>query len=107
MSIMQHPSGIIFATWFTYDPDGTPAWYVVPTGEWTVMEDGRSVTPTKYRGPIYRTSGPLAADTFDPARVTRTLVGEALFQFLGYEGLRARLTVDGRTVTKELQRQSY
>jgi hypothetical protein len=107
LNIVQHPSGVIFATWFTYDPDGTPAWYVVPSGEWNAVAIGDIGVLYKYRGPVYRTSGPPVADTFDPARVTRTLVGEALFQFLAYDFLRAQLTVDGRTVTKDLQRQGF
>jgi hypothetical protein len=104
MNIVQHPSGTIFATWYTYDADQTPAWYVVPSGEWLDNPNGR---PNQYVGPIYRTSGPPVADNFDPSRVTRTLVGEAQFTFEGWDSVRAKLTVDGNTVTKDLQRQGF
>jgi hypothetical protein len=107
LNIVQHPSGIIFATWFTYDPDGTPAWYVVPSGGWIAIEDGNDGGSNQYRGPIYRTNGPPVADSFDPSRVTRTLVGEALFQFVGYNTMRSQLTIDGKSMTKNLQRQGF
>lgn len=103
LNVVQHASGIIFATWFTYDADQTPAWYVVPNGQWT-RDSGR---PLRYIGPIYRTLGPPVAESFDPSRVTRVLVGEAEFTFSGWDYLLAKLTVDGRTITKELQRQGF
>jgi hypothetical protein len=105
INVIQHPSGLIFATWYTYDPDGTPAWYVVPTGRWATDSDGS--LSTRYTGPIYRTSGPPVTETFDPSRVTRTLVGEAEFIFAGWDFLSVKLTVDGKTITRQLQRQGF
>jgi hypothetical protein len=100
-NIIQHGSGIIFATWFNYGPDGKPIWYVIPEGQWS--------RPSEYRGPIYRTTGPEVRETFDPAAVTRTLAGSAVLSFEAADSTRmtAVLTVDGRTVTKRLQRQAF
>jgi hypothetical protein len=101
LNIVQHGSGIIFATWFNYGPDGKPIWYVIPEGQW--------VRNTEYRGPIYRTTGPEVGDAFNPAVVTRTLVGNAVLSFTPFDSTRltAILTVDGKTLVKLLQRQAF
>jgi hypothetical protein len=100
-NVIQHGSGIIFATWFNYAPDGRATWYVIPEGQWTL--------PTEYRGPIYRTTGPEVSDTFNPAAVTRTLVGDAVLSFSRTDSTRmtAILTLDGKTIIKSLQRQGF
>lgn len=101
LNIVQHGSGIIFATWFNYSPDGKPIWYVVPEGHW--------VRTVEYRGPIYRTTGPPVGPSFNPSFVTRTLVGDVVFQFSPFDSMRmtASFTVDGTTFSKELQRQGF
>lgn len=101
MNIMQHGSGVIFATWFVYGTDGRPTWYVVPEGQWA--------TPEQYQGPIYRTTGPPFDGPFNPSLVTATLVGSATFGFdlFNSNSLGVSLTIDGRTTTKQLQRQSF
>jgi hypothetical protein len=101
LNIIQHGSGIVFATWFNYGPDGKPIWYVVPEGKWSPSFE--------YKGPIYRTTGPEVGATFDPAAVTRTLAGSAVLTFFPADSTRmtATLTVDGRTVTRQLQRQAF
>lgn len=71
LNIVQHGSGIIFATWFVYGQDGRPTWYVVPEGQWR--------TPSEYRGPVYRTAGPYIGGPFNPQLVSVTLVGSATF----------------------------
>lgn len=101
LNIIQHGSGIIFATWFIYGPDGNPIWYVVPEGQWT--------RPSEYRGPIYRTTGPEVWGTFNPAAVRRIMVGTAILSFDPTDSTRltAILTVDGRTVVKQVRRQAF
>jgi hypothetical protein len=106
LNITQHESGVIFATWFAYGPDGKPIWYVVPEGTWSSANPGRPVSI--YTGPIYRTTGPEVGDSFDPRAVTRTLVGQATFAFaVPDDGLRATFVIDGRTVVKTLSRQGF
>ncbi len=106
LDIVQHPSNVIFATWFAYDDDGKAAWYVVPGGEWSAADQGRNLANHVFTGPIYRTSGPTGG-AVDPGRVTRTLVGSAQFAFLGWDRMTATLTIDGRTTVKNLQRQPF
>jgi len=101
INLMQHPSGIIFATWFVYGQDGKPTWYFIPEGTWT--------QPNEYRGPIYKTTGPYFGGVFDPAAVTVTLAGSAVigFQQNDYDHAGFQFTVDGVTVNKIIQRQSF
>ena len=106
LNIVHHPSNVIFATWFAYDDDGRPAWYVVPTGQWSAADQGRNSANHFYDGPIYRTSGPTGG-VIDPSRVTRTLVGSANFAFVSWGRLDVRLTISGVTTTKTLVRQSF
>jgi hypothetical protein len=103
LNIIQHPSNVIFATWFTYDDDGTPAWFVVSYGQWSA---GLGFAPNVYYATIYRTSGPTGG-SFNPQAVTRTPVGNAKFDFGGVDTMTATLTINGRTTEKRLQRQSF
>jgi hypothetical protein len=75
---LNHEGDTIFATWFTYDQDGSPLWLVV-----TAPETGSGV----YSGDLYRTSG-ARFDAFKPGDVVPAKVGTAKFT-----------VVDGNTVT--------
>lgn len=68
---LNHQGDTIFATWFTYDVDGTPLWLVVTAGK---------TGPGRYVGDLYRTAG-ARFDAFNPANVTATKVGAATFAF--------------------------
>lgn len=99
LDIAQHSDGQLFATWFVYAADGSPLWYVVPGGRWSHA--------VEFDGDIYRTTGPALGATFDPNAVTRTKAGSASFLF-GVNGqLTAIFTIDGVTIRKILQRQSF
>ena len=45
ISLMEQPGGV-FAVWFTYDANGDPTWFVMPTGTW---EDGMTYSGTLYK----------------------------------------------------------
>lgn len=100
-NIIQHGTGKIFATWFVYGSDGKPTWYVIPDGEW--------VTYTEYQGPVYRATGPYFDGPFDPAAVSRTLVGSASISLSDFDYTVAgvRFVIDGKTTQKGLRRQSF
>jgi hypothetical protein len=67
-----HQGDTLFATWFTYDLDGTPLWLVVTAP--------KTATGT-YTGTLYRTTGPaFNAIPFAPKFVA-TEVGSATFTF--------------------------
>ena len=99
LNVAQHAAGQLFATWFVYAADGSPTWYVMPGGHWTAA--------SVFEGDIYRTTGPVVGVTFDPALVTRAKVGTAQL-LVGVNGtMTAIFTIDGRLLTKTLQRQSF
>jgi len=64
---------VIFATWFTYDVDGTPTWLSA-----VLAKTGTGV----YSGNLIRSAGPpFNAVPFNPNAVTRTVVGTATVTF--------------------------
>ena len=96
--IQQRSTGSVFASWFVYGPDSKPVWYLLSGGAWT--------SPSEYRGPVYRTTGPWFGGAFDPALVTATLVGSATLGFdpFHYDRATAAVTVDGVTIVKQIRR---
>jgi hypothetical protein len=64
---------VIFASWFTYNFDGTPLW---------LSATATLVSPGIYTGVLYRTNGPpFDAVPFNSASVGRTPVGNLLLTF--------------------------
>ena len=105
LSFHQSPTHVVFAAWYVYDADGSPAWYVIQDGQWT--------SATRWAGKVYRTSGPayFPGPAFDPAAVTRTTVGEAAFEFLqrpGEVGIATfTYTVNGQPGSKRITRLAF
>jgi YVTN family beta-propeller protein len=66
-----HQGDTLFATWYTYDVDGTPLW---------LSALAPRVGGNVYRGPLYRTSGP-RFDGYNAALVLPVPVGTATFTF--------------------------
>jgi hypothetical protein len=79
LNIIDHPSGKLFATWFVYDAASRPSWYVAP--------DISCNGPINCSGDLYRTSGPMVGDSFDPAAVQRSKVGRVFMQYSSFGGL--------------------
>jgi hypothetical protein len=68
-----HQDDIIFASWFTYDLDGSPLWLSA-----TVMP----TSPGVFTGTLYRTTGPaFNAVPFNSQNVIRTPVGDLVLAF--------------------------
>ena len=96
---LTHQGNNIFATWFTYDVDGTPLWLSV-----TAAKTGTSI----YSGQLIRTTGPaFNAMPFDPAKVTRTVVGTATFSFANGNAATFAYTVNGVPQTKAITRELF
>ncbi len=95
---VTHQGDILFATLFTYAPNGRGMWYVMSRGE----RIGAGV----YRGTLYRTVGPaFNASPWSP--ITPIAVGTMTLTFpTGNAGTLA-YTVDGVSVTKAIQRQVF
>ena len=97
---ITHQGDILFATWFTYDTDGS--------GLWLVLARGEKTGPGTWAGKLYRTTGPaFSAIPFDPAQVVATEVGNATFTFATADTGTFAYTVNGVTQTKPIMREVF
>jgi hypothetical protein len=88
----------LFATWFTYDTDGS--------GMWLVMSDGHQTSPNNFAGTLYRTTGPgFDASTFTPiSQSNYTQVGTFTVSFSDANTGSMTYTVNNVTQTKPIGR---
>jgi len=94
-----HQGDTIFATWFTYDLDGTPMWLVVTAPK---------TAPGTYAGTLYRTTGPaFNAVPFNPASAVPTAVGTATLSFADGNMGTFAYTVNGVSQTKAVTREIF
>jgi hypothetical protein len=94
----NHQDNIVFATLFTYAPDGQPMWLVGPslTG----------VTTERFSGPIYRTTGP-AFNQVPWTTIGFTQVGTMQIEFMSSSRASVTYTFNGTSVSKTVQRQVF
>ena len=88
---------MIFATLFVYGADNTPRWYV--TG------GGLQGSGSTFSGNLYSTTGPYFGGAFNPASVGNAIVGSMTLSFSGPNSGTLTYTVNGVSVTKQIQRQ--
>jgi hypothetical protein len=70
---LNQEGNTIFATWFTYNHDGTPLWLVVTAN---------ATGPGVFTGDLFQTTGPpFSSMPFNPGMVIPTKVGTATFTF--------------------------
>lgn len=94
---LTHQGDTIFATWFTYDIDGTPMWLVATTNK-----TGAGV----YTGTLSRTTGsPFGSSPYDNMKFVSTAVGSATFTFTHGNAATFSYTVNGIAQTKAIARQ--
>ena len=94
-----HQGDIIFATWFTYDVDGTPLW---------LSATARKAGPGVYMGTLYRTRGPaFNAVPFPKGDVVLTPVGTLTLTFANGNSATFGYTLNGVTQTKAITRQVF
>lgn len=94
-----HQGDTIFATWFTYDADGTPLWLSA-----TATKSGSGI----YAGALYRTTGPaFNAVPFPPASVVRAVVGTLALTFANGNSGSFAYTLNGVAQSKSITRQVF
>lgn len=94
-----HQGDVVFATWFTYDANGK-AWWLSMTAP--------KIAATAYAGTLVVTSGPpFSAEPFDPARVTRSVVGQGLLTFSDANDGSFAYAVSGTSQVKPLTREVF
>ena len=69
---VAHEGDHIYATWYAYDTDGSPAWFAALLDR---------TAPTVFEGSLLRAIGPPFGTTFDPSRVALRTVGTATLTF--------------------------
>ncbi len=97
----------IFATLFVYGAggaSGNPAqWFVAPD-----VEPASTGNQIVFTGQLYQTTGPsYTATTFNPALVTKAVVGTITFTFTSDTTGVLQYTVNGIAVTKNIVRQTW
>ncbi len=96
LTIVQHPSDLLFAVWFVYGPSAQPIWYTLQPGTW--------LSSIAYTGPIYKTTGPYYGGPFNPAQVGITQVGTGTVNFANSNSGTFAYTVEGVTASKPITR---
>ena len=95
----SHDGDVVFATWFTYDADGAPVWYVV-----AAMKTGSNV----YSGTLYTGTGPaFSAMPWSPAQVAPVAAGTATIAFADFNRATFAYTVGAVSQQKEITRQAF
>jgi hypothetical protein len=97
INVMQQ-NDTAFFTFFVYGPDQKPIWYTfsgVDSGDFS------------WSGTLYLTQGPYFGGAFSSTAVSYRAVGTAVFQGLFINQATLTYTVDGTSVTKNLQRQTW
>ena len=90
----------MFMTWFTYDTDGSPLWFVVSNGD--------RLEGNLYRGKFYRTVGPaFSSSPWDVSKVALTEVGVATFELDDDTNGVFHFKVNGVRYTHPITRQVY
>ena len=94
-----HQGTTIFATWFTYDSNGSPLWLSA------TLQKG---TGEVFSGNLIQTAGPaFSAVLFDPTKVTLTVVGTASLTFSDGNTASFDYTAQSVTQHKAITRQLF
>lgn len=98
---LAHQGETLFVTWFTYDPTGK-AWWLSMTATRTAN------APDVYAGALTASRGPpFSATPFDPALVTRTVVGSATLTLNDVNRGTFSYAVNGVQQTKPITRHAF
>ena len=96
---IAHQGNTLFATWFTYDVDGSPLWLSA-----TAQKTGSA----SFGGTLYRTTGPaFSAAPWNPALVTAAPVGSVSLSFADGNRATFAYTVNGVSQAKQITRQIF
>ena len=99
LSLIQHPSKVLFGVWYTYDAAGKRQWIVMPSGVWT--------SSSTYTGALYITSGSPYNVPFNTANTHVNPVGTGTLTFSSANAGTFAFTVNGISGTKTIVRQPY
>jgi hypothetical protein len=93
----------MFGTLFVYDTTTAPHWYVASD-----LEPAQNGNTTTWTGTLFSTTGPyFGAASFNPNSVTSSVVGTMNITFTSDTTASLFYTVNGATITKTIQRQTF
>jgi hypothetical protein len=92
---LAHQGNILFASWFTYDTDGTPMWLY--------MSSAAKTAANRYEGDIYRSTG-APYNAYTPAAFTQSVVGRGVLAFSDAQHGTFSYTVNSTTQSKSIKR---
>lgn len=98
---LAHQQEIIFMTLFVYGQDNRVRWYVADA-----LRSQGAGSDFTFSGALYETTGPFLGGAFNPANVGNRQVGTATVS-LGVETGTLQYSVDGFTVAKSIERQTF
>lgn len=99
LSIHQHASDRVVATFLTYDASGHPVWFNLQPGIWA----GRA----RYEGPIYRYTGANFAAAFVPGTLRGEQVGTGTLDFADASSGTFRYEIDGVQAERDIRRMEF
>jgi hypothetical protein len=88
---------VLFVSWFTYDETGAGMWLTLSA----------TLAGTRASGNWVRTTGPALGTPFDPAKITRTVVGTGTLTFGSLHDATLDWTVNGKSGLVTLTRMSW
>ncbi len=94
---VNHQGNIVAASWFLYDPDGSPSFMLL----------AGTLTNNQLTGNLSRSTGPQPGPSFDPNAVTRTTVGTATLTFTGSNSATLSYSYNGLSGTLNLSRNTF
>ena len=94
----------IFVTFFVYDQNGKPTWFVGPNTANAGLVNGKQ----RFSGQLFSTTGPyFGGASFNASGVVSTQVGTVTIDFSDNSDATITYGVNGVNVTKSIQRQSW
>lgn len=89
----------LFGVWFTYDANGAPTWFVMPSGYWSDAQT--------WEGRVYRTTGsPWVGQPYDKSVLKEYDVGSYRLRFSG-DTAAFDYVIDGRAGSAAIARQPF
>jgi len=102
MNVIQQDD-TLFITLFVYSSAGNATWYVGPATTFQGDQGNSQI----YTGPLYQTVGPWFGGPFNPGAVGNRQVGTVTFKYDFINGATLTYVVDGVSVLKQVQRQTW
>jgi hypothetical protein len=98
IALMQAPDNKVFITWYTYDANGAPAWFVAPAVAWK--------SAVALDAPLYRTEGSPFDAPYEKSRFSVLPAGNVHIEF-GRGAATATITVGDKTLVKPITRMAF